>query len=237
MRMRGDFLVIPDLHIPYEHRDALAFCLHVDRIWFPGGHRVVVCLGDEVDSHSISRHMPDPNGRSPGDELLEARLRLKDWYAAFPKVKVCVSNHTIRPWKRAAESGLPKEFMRAVGEVYEAPPGWVWADRWTLEGISFEHGMYVSGPTGALKAAQQNHMPTVIGHLHTFGGVVHANAFEGRDIWGLNAGCLIDREQFAFAYAKEYRNKPTLGCGVISEGIPHFIPMRLDGAGRWTGSV
>lgn len=235
--MIGDFLIIPDLHIPYEHPDALAFILTVDRTWFPGGHRVVVNLGDEVDSHSISRHMPDPDGRSPGDELEDAKHKLRDWFTAFPKVHLCISNHTVRPWKRAYESGLPKAFMKSVNEVYGAPPGWKWADRWLLEGVVFEHGENVSGPLGALNAAKQNHGPTVIGHLHTFGGVVHAEAQDGKGVWGLNAGCLINATEYAFAYAKNLRNKPTLGCGVLNDGVPHFVPMRTDQAGRWVHHV
>lgn len=233
---KTNVLVIPDLHIPFEHPDALSFVIAVDKIWFPGQNRTVVLLGDEIDSHSISRHMPDPDGRSPRDELEEAKLRLRDWYAAFPVARVCSSNHTYRPWKKAYESGLPKEFMRSVGEVYGAPPGWCWGDRWNLDGIIFEHGENVSGPMGALNAAKQNQAPTAIGHLHSFAGVVHSESFNGR-LWGLNAGCLIDVQQYAFAYAKNFRNKPCLGVGVVKGGHPYFVPMRTDDGGRWVKSV
>lgn len=236
MQKQLNALCVPDLHIPFEHVDALAFCLMVDRLWFPGQQRVVVFLGDEIDVHSISRHMPDPDGRSPHDELEQAKHRLRDWYAAFPTAYVCTSNHTLRPWKRAYEAGLPKQFMRAVGEVLGAPPGWTWADRWTLGGVVFEHGENVSGPLGALTAANQNHASTVIGHLHTFGGVVHSDSASGK-VWGLNTGCLIDVGAYAFTYAKTLRKKPTLGCGVIKHGSPYFVPMLLDGEGRWLHAV
>lgn len=234
-QLGSNVLIVPDLHIPYEHADALVFVQAVDKLWFPGQQRIVVLMGDEVDSHSISRHMPDPNGRSPGDELAEAKHRLRDWYAAFPTARICVSNHTVRPWKRAYESGLPKEFMRSVRDVYEAPETWIWADRWHFAGVVFEHGENVSGPMGALNAAKQNQAPTVVGHLHSFGGVVHADSFHSK-IWGLNSGCLINVDSFAFAYAKTFRNKPTLGCGVIKNGNPYFVPMILR-EGRWAGAV
>lgn len=229
-------LCIPDLHIPFEHPDALAFTVAVDKIWFPGANRKVVFLGDEVDSHSISRHMPDPNGKSPGAELEAAKRQLQNWFSAFPKAHLCTSNHTIRPWKKAYESGLPKEFLREVGEVYGAPPGWKWADRWVLDEVVFEHGENVSGALGALNAAIQNQAPTVIGHLHTFGGAVHSDSFDGK-LWGLNTGCLIDVNAYAFAYAKMFRRKPTLGLGIVKNGAPYFIPMILNEAGRWTGRI
>lgn len=229
-------LAIPDLHIPFNHPDALRFCQAVDAIWFPGSKRIVVCLGDEVDSHSISRHMPDPNGRSPADELEAAKRQLQDWYKAFPKVFVCVSNHTIRPWKKAYEAGLPREFMRSIKEVYEAPIMWEWADRWVFQDTVFEHGENVSGPMGALNAAKQNNKPTVIGHLHSFAGVVHADNFDGK-LWGMNTGCLINVQEYAFSYAKNYRNKPCLGVGVIKNGNPYFVPMITDSTYRWVGSI
>lgn len=229
-------LCVPDLHIPFEHPSALEFVLAVDRIWFPGQQRKVIFLGDEVDSHSISRHMPDPDGRSPADELEQAKHRLRDWYAAFPMANVCTSNHVLRPWKKAYESGLSKQFMRAVGEVYGAPPGWAWADRWIHDDVVFEHGENVSGPLGALNAAKQNQTSTVIGHLHSFGGAVHSDSFRTK-IWGLNTGCLIDLQAYAFAYAKNFRNKPTLGCGVIKNSSPHFIPMLCDSEGRWLRAI
>lgn len=229
-------LCVPDLHIPFEHPDALAFVTAVDKMWFPGQKRVVVFLGDEVDSHSISRHMPDPDGLSVRDELEAARRHLIDWYSTFPIAKVCTSNHTIRPWKKAYESGISQEFMREIGEVLKAPKHWHWADRWVLDGVVFEHGENVSGPLGALNAANQNRMSTVIGHLHTFGGAVHSDAFDSK-IWGMNTGCLIDVNAYAFKYAKNYRKKPTLGCGVIKNGNPYFVPMLLDVQNRWLKAV
>lgn len=229
-------LAVPDLHIPFEHPDALAFVLHVDKVWFPGQNRIVMLMGDEVDSHAISRHMPDPNGLSPGAELEAARRHLLDWFTAFPVARICSSNHTVRPWKKAYESGIASEFMREVGEVYRAPATWLWADRWVYEGVVFEHGENVSGPLGALNAAVQNQAPTVIGHLHTFGGAVHSDSFASK-LWGLNTGCLIDAEAYAFRYAKSLRKKPTLGCGVIKNGSPYFVPMLLGPTGRWIGAV
>lgn len=236
MQLGSNVLCIPDLHIPFEHPDALVFVQAVDKIWFPGQQRIVVLLGDEVDSHSISRHMPDPDGRSPRDELEAAKRRLVDWYEAFPIARVCDSNHTRRPWKKAYEAGLSQQFMKDVASVYGAPPTWLWGDRWIFNGVVFEHGENVSGPMGALNAAKQNNCPTVIGHLHTFGGVVHADNFMGK-LYGMNTGCLIDVNAYAFAYAKNLRNKPTLGCGVIKNSNPYFVPMILTDTGRWAGAV
>lgn len=209
---------------------------HVDLVWFPHGQRFVVNLGDEVDQHTLGKWPSNPDGRSGGDELKEARHRLSYWFEAFPNVYVCGSNHTYRAWKKAALSGIPSEFMRSIAEVYGAPPGWRWRDKWVHGGICFEHGENVSGPTAALNAAIQNQMPTVIGHQHSHAGVIYRQAEAGL-LWGLNTGCLIDVTQYNFDYGKNIRVKPSLGCGVIKNGVPYFVPMFTTPSGRWVGYV
>ena len=152
-------LCISDTQEPFAHQDALNFVIFVDKCWFPGQNRIVVHMGDEVDQHALGKWPANPNGRSSGDELKEARLRLSYWFDAFPETFVCTSNHTYRAWKKAFHAGIPKEFMKSVGEVYQAPLTWQWADRWIFDGIVFEHGENVSGPLGALNAAMHNQIP------------------------------------------------------------------------------
>lgn len=226
-------LCISDLQCPGEHRDALDFVKHVDKTFFPDGNRYVVNQGDEVDQHTLSlKFMPNASGMSGGDELKESRLRLSYWFDAFPKTFVCMSNHTYRAWKKASQAGIPSEFMKSIAEVYEAPPGWKWKDKWIANGVCFEHGENVSGPTAALNAAIQNQMSTSIGHQHSHGGVIFKASANGL-LWGMNTGCLIDVDQYMFDYGKNLRIKPTLGMGVIKNGNPYFIPMILNHAKRW----
>jgi len=53
-------LVIPDMQIPFEHKDSLKFIQAVnDAI---GGADIVVNVGDEVDQMALSRFDPDPIG-------------------------------------------------------------------------------------------------------------------------------------------------------------------------------
>ena len=216
--------------------DALAFIKHVDKTWFPDGQRIVVCVGDEVDQHTLGKWPSNPDGRSAGDELKETIHRLSYWFDAFPKVFVCASNHTYRAWKKAHLNGIPSAFMRSIGEVYKSPPGWQWKDKWIAYGVTFEHGENVSGQTAALNAAIQNQMSTVIGHQHSHGGVIWRSC-ETSTIFGLNTGCLIDVTKYNFDYGKNIRIKPSLGTGVLKNGTPYFIPMLLDENKRWVGYI
>ena len=228
-------LAISDLQIPFEHQDALDFVLHVKKTFVKKDDELIVMnMGDEVDQHTLGKFAANPDGRSGGDELLLARELLRPWYKEFPKTKLCISNHTWRIYKRAFNVGIPSHFLKNIRDVYEAPHDWEWRDRWIEDEILFEHGEGVSGTDAALKAANQNRMNTVIGHQHSHGGVIHSGTFHNT-IWGMNTGCLIDVDAYAFSYGKIFRKKPTLGCGLILNGIPFFIPMILNKNKRWVG--
>jgi len=226
-------LAIPDLHAPFEHRDALAFLLELKKKVRPDG---VVCLGDEADFHALSNYDHDPDGRSANDELSEALEHLAPFYAAFPRVQSLHSNHTARPFRRAAKFGIPSAYLRSYAEFMRAPVGWTWHESVEHDDIRYFHGEGYSGPQGALKAAQAHMQPVVIGHLHAWAGILY-NANPKYLFWGMNAGCLIDRHKYAFAYGKDTPAKPILGAGVVVDQVPHFAPMLLDSRGRWTGEL
>lgn len=226
-------LVIPDLQVPYEHKDALEFVKAVDEIF---GAEQVVCIGDEVDQMALSRFDPDPEGDGAGPELRKALKKMKAWYKAFPEVKVCTSNHTGRVQKKAFHAGIPEAYMRPVNEWMEAPKGWEWRDYWDIEGVRYEHGDNQGGMYAARNLAIRNRKSTVIGHHHSHGAVFYI-ANDDEMIFGMNAGCLIDINAIAFKYARGSAFKPTLGCGIVQQGVPYFIPMILNGRGRWCGEV
>lgn len=231
--LRGkNVLAIPDLHGPFQHKDAIPFLLAVSQEY---QCNEVICLGDEVDHHALSRFPKDPDGMSAGGEFTKAYFFMQELFGAFPAVKSCLSNHTSRPFRMALEHGIPKALLKSYGEAFDAPEGWQWALRWEIDGIVYEHGEGVSGQGGALKAALQNMKPTVIGHLHGFAGIQYQASYH-TVIWGMNTGCLIDVEAYAFKYGEKFRNKVNLGCGVIRDGVPLWQPMRTK-RGRWDGTL
>lgn len=226
-------LVISDTQAPFEHPDALPFLKAVADKYKTNA---VVHVGDEVDFHAISDWDADPDGMSPGDELKKAIQNLRGFYKAFPKAKVCTSNHTARPLRRAFKQGLPKAFLRDYSEFLEAPKGWKWADSWEIDGVKYQHGEGYSGPMGALKAAQGNMQSTVIGHIHAHAGILYS-ANPKHLIYGMNVGCLINKDSYAFAYGKHLVSKPIISCGVVLEGLPILVSMPMDSKGRWTGRL
>jgi transposase-like protein len=227
----GTVLAIPDLHCPFEHPDALAFLTAVKQRFKPD---TVVCLGDEIDAHAFSRYPMDPDGLSAGQELRAAIEHLQAFYRLFPEVLVCESNHTVRPWKKMFEAGLPASFLPTYSAILQAPDGWHWKGHWDIDGVRYMHGD--AGKSG--QYAHVNYMKAlkasvVIGHIHSYAGV----NYEGGH-FGMNAGCLIDESAYCFKYAKNMPTRVNLGCGLILKGKQaFFIPMLLDDNQRWIGRL
>jgi hypothetical protein len=230
-------LVISDLQIPFQHKDTFEFLHAVKTAYKP---TEVVNIGDEVDMHALSDYVHDPDGYSPGHEL-EAALEVlhEELYSCFPKSKVCISNHTSRPFRRAEACGIPRKFLRDYAEFLEAPEGYEWRDYWIIDGVRYEHGDALQGGVGATatrNAPLRNMRSTVFGHFHSNAGIQYVASPEAL-YFGFNVGCLIDFKAYAFKYAHKTKNRPVLGCGIVDEGIPTFVPMLLDKRGRWVGRL
>lgn len=217
-------LAIPDLQIPFEHHKALEFCLRLRDKYNP---TEVVCLGDEVDQHALGRYAPDPSGMSAGEEQELAQKRLKPWFKEFPDVKVVTSNHSMRVYRKAFEHGIPESMIRGYNELLGAPPTWTLKDHWVIHDVRYEHGdAYGSGSSAFEAAINGNHRSTVYGHHHSQGGVRYFVKPAKKPMFAMNAGCLIDDRKYAFKYAKLSKQRPTLGAGIVIDGIwATFVPL------------
>ena len=220
-----NILVIGDTHCPFEHKKYLDFCCKT-RDKFKCS--IIIHIGDLVDLHSISAHEHSPDGFSPFQEHQEALKHLRKWYKAFPKVTLLIGNHDERIEKAAFEQGLSRVYFKSFQEIWEFPKGWDYRFDCYYYGIRFFHGMGYSGKYAHISAAQENRQSVVIGHLHANGGV-EWSANENSIIFGLAVGCGVDRNSYAFRYGRDYKRKPILGCGVITDSGKNaqFVPMEM----------
>lgn len=226
--MPGNALIIPDVQEPFGAEDAIAFCKAVKRE-FKVEDDDVYNAGDEGDLYFGSSHPKSPEAwLTPTGEIKALRTKIQLWARAFPKKKIAISNHMLRWIRKAFDAQLPSELLRSYQEVIGAPAGWKWQMEWVVKGRQpwrLVHGMGYSGKDGHRNATIDAGMSTAIGHLHAHAGICHLKTNHKR-IWGMNVGCLIDEEAFAFEYNRYDRNKPILGCGVVIDGglTPIFIP-------------
>jgi predicted phosphodiesterase len=222
---KDNILIISDTHIPFEIKHYLDFCLEIkNRVKCD----IVVHIGDLVDNHSISYHEHDPDGYSPKDELIEARKRLKKWFKMFPKLYLCRGNHDRMVDRKGKTNGLPLEVFRPFREIWELPKGWVDDFQFTINDVVFEHGTGYSGDNAHLKASYNNRQSTVMGHTHSHATVGYL-ANEKDCIFGMNVGCGINRHTYAFEYGRDFKKKPIISCGVVTDRgkYAQVFPMSL----------
>lgn len=222
MSKRNVVLAIPDLHAPFAHPRALEFLAGLAKEYKPTR---IVCLGDEIDACALGFYDHDPDGMNAGQEHKEALKFMRQLYKLFPKVEVCTSNHTARPFRRAFKYGLPKQFIKDYREFMEAPAGWSWANTIEIDGVLYEHGEGFSGAQGHVVAMTKQRRSVVIGHIHSHAGVNYSSTDKDK-LFAMNAGCLIDIDAYAFNYGRKFPNRPVLGAGIIIAGKEaHFIPL------------
>lgn len=214
--------VFSDPHIPFNHPNYLRFVQDTFKKYNVGQ---VVCLGDLVDHHAISRFQSEPCAKGAYDELDMSIAEVSKFVKAFPKLKMCKGNHDAIPARQAATVGIGERYLKTFSELLKLPKTWKIEEEFIIDNVLYKHGINCLGKDGALNTAIQERMSTVIGHSHAFGGVKYS-ANKRSIIFGMNAGCGIDIDAYAFAYGKYDKNRPTLGCGIVfNDSYAIFIPM------------
>ena len=214
--------VFSDPHIPFNHPNYLQFCIDTFKQYGVGQ---VVCCGDLVDNHAISRHQTETCAKSPYDELKMSVAEIAKYTKAFPKCKFVMGNHDLIAVRQAATLGLGEQFLKPLPELLELPKTWEIADEFIINDVLYQHGINCNGENGAINKALKERMSIVIGHSHSRGGVRY-RANKRDIIFGLDVGCGIDVGAYAFAYGKHCLDRPILGCGIVfNSASAIFVPM------------
>ncbi len=221
-------LVIADLHEPFTYPTYLRYCKDM---YTELDAEEAVFIGDIVDNHALSRFTSNPDGYSPGHEYEATKKKVKLWHDAFPGARVLIGNHDARPYLRATEAGIPKGMMRAWNEVWDTPT-WTWGNSFNLDGVKYVHGTRSSGPTAAINRAIRARQSLVMGHTHSFAGVLY-HASRKDLIFGLNVGWGGDDKSYAFEYGAEAPNRGCVGVAlVVDKTEAHWFPAALKGKYR-----
>lgn len=217
--------VIGDLHAPFNHPNYLQFCIDTFKAHGVGQ---IVCIGDLVDNHALSRHPTEPCAMGAYAELDRALEQVELVVKAFPKAKMCQGNHDTIPLRQAATVGIGERFLKSFSEVFNLPKAWEISDEFIIDDVLYKHGVNCGGENGAVNAAKTECMSVVIGHAHSFAGCKYI--VNPRNIrFGLSVGCGIDVQAYSFAYGKAMTRRPILGCGIVyNSGKADFVPMGAE---------
>ena len=140
---------------------------------------------------------------------------------------LCKANHDLVD-RKGKTAGLPSRVFRPFREIWNLPKGWKNEFSFEFYGVRFQHGTGYSGDNAHLKAAYNNRQSTVIGHTHSQCAVGYI-ANEKDCIFGMNVGCGIHRHSYAFNYGKDFKKKPIVSCGVVTDSgrFAQVFPMEL----------
>jgi len=214
--------VFGDTHIPFDHPNYLNF---VQDTFESFGVTDIVCTGDLVDNHAISRHQSSPDSMGAKSEYDLTLERVERYTKAFPELNMVRGNHDDIPVRQAATLGIPREFVKDLHETWKLPSTWKVSEQYVSDGVLYKHGIGCGGKDGAFNSALVERMSLVMGHTHAYAGVKYSA--NSRDIiYGMNCGCGIDVDAYAFEYGKHSKYKPILGCGIVySSNHAIFVPM------------
>jgi len=226
-------LVVSDMHLPYQHKDSIKFLKEIKKEFKPD---TTISIGDLLDQHALSFHDSSPELYSAGHELDKAKEYVKELESIFPKLIEVDSNHSSMIYRRALKHGLPRAYLKDYGDFLETKK-WKWVDDLTLTMSNGQRCFFTHGRSAdVLKVSQTMGMSAVQGHYHTK-FVISWWANPDNLFFGMNVGCLIDQKSMAFNYAKNFRTRFIIGCGIIINGIPRLLPMVLDKKGNWIGKI
>ena len=185
-------------------------------------------IGDLVDNHSISYHEHDPDGWSPKEEMKLVDVYLKPWFKAFPKVKLCRGNHDNLVDRKGKTVGLPRRCFKPYREIWNLPDEWEDGFEWEIDDVLYKHGTGYSGKFSHAQAAIDARQSCVIGHVHSAAGIEWI-ANSKQIIFGMNVGWGGSRSSYAFAYGKDFRRKPIVSCGLVTDDGMNasVLPMRM----------
>lgn len=219
-------LVFSDTHYPYHHKGYLEFLKETHKKF--NCKEEVICVGDLVDHHAISRFNSEPDAMGDIDEFRIAQREIQRLVKAFPKGVLTTGNHDLIPHRQSATLGISKRYMKSFSQLWDLPKTWRVVDDIIIDNVLYSHGMNAGGKDGALNKAVAEQISNVQGHIHSFGGCKYI-ASKRNLIFGLNTGCLCSPNALAFAYGKHARYRPTLGCGIVySSREAYFIPWNLE---------
>ena len=217
----SNVLVIGDLHAPFVLEGYLEFCREQQEKYNCG---TVVFIGDIIDGNSWSYHEHDVDGMDVKTEVNRSIEQLKEWYTVFPVATVLYGNHDLLVARKARTAGLSQMFIRDLGEILQAPKTWTFTHEFYKDNVKYIHGSIGN----AIKRAKDERVSIVQGHLHTEAFVQYAVS-EKDAIFGMQIGCGIDREAYAFEYTKPFPKKPVISCGLVLDNgnLPIVKLMKL----------
>ena len=119
-------LVIPDLHLPYQHKDSFKF---LSEVYYQYGCEEVLCTGDLFDHHQGSYHEAEPDAPDAEQEYQLAKKMALELEILFPEMIIVTGNHDNIPKRKMKSVGLPYSMVSDYNALYGLAGGWEWKSK------------------------------------------------------------------------------------------------------------
>lgn len=170
------------------------------------------------DHHSMSFHDSDPDGHGAGNELELAKANIKLWYEMLGEAIVTQGNHTVLAYRKAFNAGMSSKWVKSIQDVLEVP-------KWDYVS-EFETDKFIVGHGDDGKLMKTKVLPTgksyIQGHFHSDSML----QFYSEQLFGMQVGCGVDKESYAFKYANKGRKRFIHSVGLYVDGNPMLITMK-----------
>lgn len=127
---KGNTLILSDLHIPYQHTDALDFLSGLAAEFKP---KRVLCVGDIYDNHRGSYHENEPDALNEEDEYYAAKEYAAKLQGLFPNMIITRGNHDDILKRKAKTVGLPVSMLSDMNKIYGTRNSWKWVDKYMFD--------------------------------------------------------------------------------------------------------
>ncbi len=217
----GNVLIIGDLHCPWDLKGYAQFCKEIQ---IKHECTKVIFIGDVIDGNSWSYHEKDVDGLSVKYEVENAIEHLQEYYKLFPEALICWGNHDLLIERKARTAGMSRKFIKSLHEIIEAPKGWKFVHQVVIDDVRYTHGSVGN----AFKVAERSRISTVQGHFHRQASI-QWTVSEKDALYGMQVGCGVDHEAYAFDYSRAIPAKPVISCAVVKDGgkLPIIELMKL----------
>ena len=205
--MSRSILVIPDTHVPYHDRDALALVYKVMRACKPD---VTVLIGDFADFYAASHFPKSPTRRQDLEyEVESVNLELDRIQALSKEVVYLEGNHEWR-LERYLTQKAPELFgLVQCKELFKIKKrGWRWIpyhDHALIGKVLFAHDLGHAGKWAALNTLAAAGECAVFGHTHR-GSVMYGGTVGGEHRVVMNVGWLGDPLQVDYMHRAKTRD-------------------------------
>lgn len=127
---KGNTLVIPDMHLPYQHKDSFDFLYQVSQ---EIGATQILNVGDLYDHHRGSYHESEVDSLSEEDEYKMCKKYAKELQEMFPSMVISLGNHDLIPQRKLKSVGLPTSMLNDYNALYETKPTWEWVKEYWFD--------------------------------------------------------------------------------------------------------